>query len=149
MSDVFRIIPPKMSSYILILIILAFLAAICILFMALLFSIKNIRFVIGEDRFQIKSLFYGREISLRDIDQASVKVVDLNNEPDLKPRLRTNGIGLPGFWSGWFRLKNKAKALLFVTDRTRVVLFTTPDFSVMLSSEDPEGLSDRLISALR
>ena len=39
--------------------------------------------------------------------------------------LRTNGIGLPHYLAGWFRLCNGTKALMFVTDRRNVVLIPT------------------------
>ena len=34
---------------------------------------------------------------------------------------RTDGAGLPGYGGGWFQLGNGDKALLFVTDKRRVI----------------------------
>ena len=46
----------------------------------------------------------------------------------------------------WFRLRNGEKALLYLTDRARVVYLPTRDgYSVLVSSHAPE----RLLSALR
>ena len=56
------------------------------------------------------------------------------------------GTGLPGYQSGWFRLRNGERALLYLTDRTRAVYVpTTAGFSVLLSPAEP----DRFIAALQ
>ena len=50
-------------------------------------------------------------------------------------------VGLPGYSEGWFRLVNGEKALLFVTDRSRVVYIPTKDgYSILLSTSKPEEL---------
>ena len=61
------------------------------------------------------------------------------SRPITAPRWKTNGVGLPGYQAGWFRLRRGGKALLFVTDRTRVVFVPTNEgYSVLLSVPDPD-----------
>jgi hypothetical protein len=62
------------------------------------------------------------------------------------PAVRTSGIGLPGYGAGWFRLAGGARALVFATDRARLVRVpTTAGYVLLLSADDPDGL----VGALR
>ena len=75
-----------------------------------------------------------------------VRRVDFSTTPDLAPRWRTLGTGLPGYRAGWFRLRNGEKALVYLTDRNRAVYVpTTAGFSVLISPADPDGF----VAALR
>jgi hypothetical protein len=66
--------------------------------------------------------------------------------PELQPTRRTFGTGLPGYRSGWFRLRNGERALLYLTDEARAVYVpTTAGYSVLLSPRDP----DQFVAALR
>jgi hypothetical protein len=50
------------------------------------------------------------------------------------------GTALPGYQSGWFRLRNGEKALLYLTDRSRAVYIPTAEgYAVVLSPIDPDG----------
>jgi membrane protein YdbS with pleckstrin-like domain len=74
-----------------------------------------------------------------------VRTVDLDAHPELKPLLRTWGIGLPGLASGWFRLRNRAKALCVLTGRERVTVLETDDgTTLLLSLEDASALRSAL-----
>ena len=74
-----------------------------------------------------------------------VRVVDLAAHPELKPFLRIWGIGLPGLASGWFRLRNKGKALCVLTGRERVTVLKTDDGTwVLLSLADTSALRSAL-----
>ena len=65
--------------------------------------------------------------------------MDLTESREYQPRWRTFGTGLPGYRAGWFRLRNREKALLYVTDGSRVVYIPTRDnYSVLLSVAEPE-----------
>jgi hypothetical protein len=63
-------------------------------------------------------------------------VIDLRGEPSLQPTSRRMGTGLPGFAAGWFRLRNGEKALVYLTDRTRVLHIPTRNgYSLLLSPQ--------------
>jgi hypothetical protein len=58
------------------------------------------------------------------------------------------GTGLPGYSAGWFSLRNGEKALLFVTDRSRVVRIPTRDgYSLMVSPRHPQAFMEALRAA--
>jgi hypothetical protein len=61
-------------------------------------------------------------------------------EADYRPKWRYQWFSLPGFASGWFKLQNKEKALVFLTDRSRVVYIpTSENYSVLLSVGKPRN----------
>lgn len=121
------------------------LVALAILFAAIALSPRRATFVISSDGIRIKRALYGRTVPGESLDVEKARQVDLTREKSLQPVLRTNGIGLSGYSEGWFKLRNGEKALLFVTDRSRVVYVPTNlGYSMMLSVSDPE----RFLSAL-
>ncbi len=123
-----------------------FIGAIGILLILLLgflvftgYSARNTKFEVSDQGLRIKGSTYGRFIPKEAITTESIQIVNLNTHPAYKPRIRTNGVGLPGYSEGWFKLKNNEKALLFVTDRSNVVYIpTNKDYSVLLSVSNSE-----------
>lgn len=76
-----------------------------------------------------------------------IDVVDLDTHAELKPMLRTYGIGIPGLAGGWFRLRNRDKAFCVLTSRNRVSALQADDGTrVLLSLADPSPLRDALAS---
>ncbi len=125
---------------------LLFLLAISLFLLLLLgflaftgYAVRNTKFEVSGQGLRIKGGIYGRFVPREDIVKEGVKIIDLDSQIEYKPRLRTNGIGLPGYKEGWFKLKNSERALLFVTDCSNVVYIPTDkDYSVMLSVNNAE-----------
>ena len=66
--------------------------------------------------------------------------VNIKESKEFGVRVRTTGVSIPGYKSGWFRLKNDEKALLFVTDQTKVVRIpTTEGYALMMTVDEPEA----------
>jgi hypothetical protein len=145
MERVFGITPASSGPYIFIWAISVVLIAVIVLFIFIGHSSRNMTFTVNDEGLRIRGGFYGRMIPKSDILAEEVRVMNLDMETDYKPKWRTNGIGLPGYAAGWFKLQNKEKALLFVTDRSRVVYIpTSKDYSVMLSTTEAEELAGLL-----
>lgn len=122
-----------------------FMLALVGLFGYLAYSSRNVRFGISPEGLRIAGDLYGRTIPLAALEVDRARIVDLSRERELQATLRTNGTALPGYSAGWFRLRNKEKALLFITDPTRVVyLPTRKGYSVLMSTPEPEGLLEAL-----
>ena len=146
MERVFGIIPASSGPYTIIWIISVAVIVILLLVAAMFISTgyqsRHLQFTITDEGLRIHPGLYGRLIPWGDIDTAGVRVVNLNVETEYQPKWRTNGAGLPGFASGWFKLANKEKALVFLTDRNRVVYIpTNKDYSVLLSVREAEELT--------
>ena len=53
----------------------------------------------------IATTFYRQQLALSELQLETASVVDLDEHPELKPMIKSNGMALPGFRSGWFRLR--------------------------------------------
>jgi|TARA_B100002003_G_C13849322_1_gene416383 uncharacterized membrane protein YbhN (UPF0104 family) len=139
MERTFEITSASSTSLIFVALVSIFFILLIGLFVFVGYSARNTKFEVTDQGLRIKGGIYGRFIHNEEIIGENVKIVDLNADLEYKPRIRTNGIGLPGYSEGWFKQKNKEKALLFVTDRSNVVYIPTKqDYSVLLSASDPE-----------
>jgi len=77
------------------------------------------------------------------IDRA--RVVDLAERTGLKPLFKTNGPSLPGFHSGWFRLRNRSCAFVAIAGGSRVLwLPTTRGYDLLLQPRQPQALLQHL-----
>lgn len=100
---------------------------------------------IVADRLELKGAFYSRTIKLSELDLDNALILDESNQDRAAFTLRTNGIGLPGYLVGWFRMKGHGKAFALIT-RTppNLLLPTTQDFTIVLTVEDPQRALDLL-----
>lgn len=135
MRQEFPIVAPPLSTLLFSLLILA---PVLLILLYLLFAPRLVRFEVSPEGLRIRGEIYGRLIPAAELDLENARAVDLTADPDRRLGRRTNGIGLPGYASGWFRLKNGEKSLVFVTDKTRVAYIPTRQgYSVLLSVERP------------
>jgi hypothetical protein len=147
MERVFGIIPATSGPYIFIWIFSVVMGVITLGVIAMLvmfgYQAKHAQFTVNDQGLRINPGMYSRFIPKEDINTAGVKVINLNTESAYKPKWRTNGAGLPGYAAGWFKLANKEKALVFVTDRSSVVYIpTTENYSVLLSVREADEFAD-------
>jgi hypothetical protein len=114
------------------------LAAAALFFVSL--GARSARFEVSPAGLRLRGDFYGRSIPADDLVLQNVRRVDFARSPELEPRRRTMGTGLPGYQAGWFRLASGDTALLYLTDRAKAVyLPTTNGYSLIVSPDDPEG----------
>jgi len=86
-----------------------------------------------------------RRFAFSSLRAGGFRIVDFADHTELKPILRTWGIGMPGLASGWFRLRNGAKALCVLTGRDRVCALHADDGTwILLSLADSARLRDAL-----
>ena len=144
MVEIFPVTPPSGKPLWVLVPALALLAGLLLLLGSLLFAPKRLRVEVSDTGVRVRGDIYGRSISAASLVTSEAEIVDLRGGP-FSPRRRTNGIGLPGYLSGWFRLGNKEKALLFVTDRSRVVRVPTRDgYSLLVSVAEPKRFLESL-----
>lgn len=122
------------------LLFIVLIVAIGAVFIYFGYSARNTKFVVTDQGLKIKGCLYGRTIPKDLLIKGNAQIVDLLRDSTCRPKRRTNGVGLPGYLEGWFRLKNREKALLFLTNRAQVVYIPTKDdYSVLLSVAEPEA----------
>lgn len=147
MPEVFPIVPASAKP-------IWFLGAVCIIlvivFAALAYtaySARNSRVEVSADSLRLVGDFWGRSIDFESLRLADAAIIDLDSSSNYAPRRRTFGTAVPGYASGWFRLRNGEKALAYLTTRDSVVYIPTSlGYSLLLSADRPEQLLDTLHS---
>lgn len=112
---------------------------------ALDWALRRHRLSLDRDALELATSFYRRRIALADLRIDHARVVDLDERVELRPAMKTNGTGLPGFKSGWFRLRNGDRALVATTGGRRLLwLPTTQGYGLLLEPVRPQAVLDRL-----
>jgi hypothetical protein len=144
--DVFTIAPADTRALWLIgLIPLFVLVLVSSILLASLNSARNATFEVSPEGLRLRGDWYGRLIPAEQLVRGMARRVDLEVTPDLAPRWRTLGTGLPGYRAGWFRLRNGERALLYLTDRSKAVYVpTTEGYGVLVSPSEP----DKFVAAI-
>jgi Bacterial PH domain len=102
---------------------------------------RTARFEVSPAGLRLRGDFYGRLIPASALNLRDARAVNLQTEPALAPVARLVGTAISGYQAGWFRLRNGSRALLYVTDRSRVAYVpTTQGYAVLLSVADPDAL---------
>lgn len=111
-------------------------------------SASDLSVAIDGERLRINVPLYGRLVPIRALDLDRARIERLGKHSEIRPRIRTNGIGLPGYGVGWFRLKNREKALAVIVGKGEVLYLPTSEgYAILLSARDPRRLLDALIAA--
>jgi len=136
--DVFAISPASSRPLWFLTIICVLLAVVLIALVYTGYSSRNSRVVIERDRMRLIGDFRGREVPFTLLNVSDARILDLAGNPEYAPKRRRLGTGLPGYASGWFRLRNGEKALVDLTKRRDVVYVPTSDgYAILLSLEEP------------
>ena len=147
MTESFEIISPSASALWTFIPIIGLLFLLAGAFSYFLYSSYNTKVELSSDSISIQGALYSRSVLLERILIHEAKLINLNEDIEYAPKLRTNGIGIPGYQAGWFKLKNGRKALLHVTAKSSVLLLPTLDnYDVLLSVSDAAKLLSQLRS---
>lgn len=99
---------------------------------------RTARFEISPSGLRLRGDFYGRMIPAGQLELDGARAVDLRTVRELQPVVRTGGTAVPGYRAGWFRLRDGERALLYLTDESRVAYVPTrAGYSVLVSVADP------------
>ena len=86
-----------------------------------------------------------KKVPMSELDLDTAVVLDLEQHRELQPTFKLAGTSMPGYRSGWFRLRNKRTAYLLLTDWRRVLVLPKRDGKViLLSPQRPDALLDAL-----
>ena len=146
MKEVFPIVPASSGAFWIVGGLLLLMAALVGLFGWIAWAARFTTFEVTSQRLAIHGDLYSRSIPRTELRVDEARIVNLNVDRAYRLVVRTNGCGLPGYASGWFRLANGEKALAFVTSTDATVyLPTTAGYSLLLSPAQPE----QFLAALR
>jgi hypothetical protein len=145
-KEVFPIVPATSGPVIVFVIAGLILLSVLLLLAVFAYASRQTKFELSDAGLTIRGDFYGRRLPAASLLTGEAQALDLTANRDYALAWRTNGAGFPGYSSGWFRLGNGEKALVFVTDRRRVVYLPTREgYAVLLSVPEP----DKFLAALR
>ena len=124
----------------------ALLAAVLLpVWLVLDWSLRRHRLRLDADGLEVATSFYRRRLSLSQLQLDQARVVNLDERPEFRPTFKSNGASVPGFKSGWFRLRGRHKALVAILGGPRVLwLPTTQGYGLLLQPVRPEALLQRL-----
>ncbi|MGI9309407.1 MAG: PH domain-containing protein [Gammaproteobacteria bacterium] len=143
--EVFPITPASAKPLWLLGVICLLLAAIFLALAYTAYSSQRSRVEIHGTEVKLVGDFWGRAIPLHLLATSDAKILDLDRDVDYTPKRRTFGTGLPGYASGWFRLRNGEKALVYLTSRQAAVYIPTSDgYALLLSIAEPETFLETL-----
>ena len=100
--------------------------------------------VLEQNYLRITAGFYARQVPHSSIDLSSSEIVDFAARTELEPGLRTNGVGLPGYRVGWYRLKNGDRAFVVLTGGRVMYLPLRRGESLLLSINRPSVFREQL-----
>ena len=104
---------------------------------------RSVRLEGGE--LKVAAGMHNRRVAVAEIDLAGARVVDLAEHKVLRPLFKSFGTSLPGYHAGHFRLRDRGRAFVLVTDSRRVLVL--PERSgrkLLLSLRHPQALLDAL-----
>ncbi|HTQ52911.1 MAG TPA: PH domain-containing protein [Bryobacteraceae bacterium] len=97
-------------------------AVVVLITLLLLYSPGIPGYTLADRSLTIHDRFYPVTLKLDTIDTAHLKVVDLPEDREWRPTLRTNGFANPHYQSGWFRVANGMTIRLYRAGGNRLVL---------------------------
>lgn len=94
----------------------------------------------------VRAGFHTHRIARRGLDLSAARIVDLDRERALAPRLKSAGFAVPGFRAGHFRGRPLSRRqFCLLTDYARVLLLPEHDGrTLLLSLEHPRALLQAL-----
>ncbi|MBF0345346.1 MAG: hypothetical protein HQL06_14085 [Nitrospirae bacterium] len=141
MVKVFSMYPAPWGSLWILFAVMVLMLTIAIVIGYQTYSVRHVTLEVGQDGLRIKGGLYGRHIPLGSLLVREAKVLTIDNASPICPVSRTNGIGLPGYAEGWFRLRDGSKALVFMARHMRVLYIpTTEGYALLLTPENPEDV---------
>lgn len=108
-------------------------------------SVRRRRVILEDDTLRIAGGLNSAAVAVDRLDLDAARVLDLREANALAPSWKTFGTSMPGFRAGHFRLRNRGRAFVLLTDTQRVLaLPERGGRTLLLSLERPQALLDAL-----
>ncbi len=108
-------------------------------------SLFRSRIDVGPDGLRIDGALFRESIPRTEWRLDLARIVDLDQEPGLRPGLKLYGAGLPSYHAGWFRLKDGQKAVVTIgRSNLAVYIPTNRGRAVLVGPDDPADFLDAL-----
>lgn len=108
-------------------------------------AMRRHHIIVDANGIEVATTFYRRRLGWGELRLDEARVASLDEHTQLKPLMKSNGTELPGFRSGWFRLRNREKALVAMLRGPRITWVpTTQGYGLLLQPRNPQALLDHL-----
>lgn len=132
--------------------VLPFVAALAVV--GPLVWMQRRRIAIDAGQLLVQAGIRTRKLAIADFDLDNARILDLDEHVDFKPMLKLAGMGLPGFKSGTFLLRNRSRAFCLLVGGDKALLLPLREDTgkagllkeklVLLSPSQPQALLARL-----
>ena len=131
--------------------VIAILGALLLGILPLLYAPGPPKYTLTPEALAIHDWFFPVTVKAADVEIASVRVVDVKEDARWRPVMRTNGVGLPHYHSGWFRVAGGEKVRMYRGDGRRLVLLPPKGEAafVLLEVAQPEAFILKVQQAWR
>ncbi|HEU0151831.1 MAG TPA: hypothetical protein VFQ84_00650 [Arenimonas sp.] len=120
-------------------------ALVALLVLAVVLPLWRRQAAFDGERLRVRATWFSRESPVSEFRLDQARVLDLREHQDVRPRLKTMGYRLPGFWGGHFRLRDGRRAFCLVSDPAKVLMLPHADGGVwLLSLQHPQAVLDIL-----
>lgn len=107
--------------------------------------VQRHRLQLRDDGIAIATTFYSRRFTFDELQLDAARVIDLREQTGLRPRFKLNGVDMPGFHSGGFRLRDGRNAFVAMAAGPRVLwLPTRAGRQLLLEVQQPQIALDAL-----
>ena len=111
-------------------------------------AMRRHRITVDANGMELVTTFHRRRLGWAQLRLDDARVANLDEHTQLKPMFKSNGTAVPGFKSGWFRLRNREKALVAMAGGPRIAWIpTTEGYGLLLQPRQPQALLDHLRQA--
>ncbi|NUS38313.1 MAG: hypothetical protein HOQ02_04735 [Lysobacter sp.] len=121
------------------------LLVLLLVWAAMAWAMRRHRIELQADALTIVAGFHRDRLALSELQLEKARVGTLGEHPEWKPFLKSNGMALPGFRSGWFRTRRWQRVFACLAGGERVLWVpTTRKHALVLEARQPQVLLDRL-----
>jgi hypothetical protein len=96
-------------------------------------------FSVSMDGIKIASSFYSLSFRRSEIQVENISAVNCELDGEFRPTMRTNGIAMPGYQSGWFVTSTGSKAFVVRRSGSCIRIPTTKGYDLLLGNTDADG----------
>jgi hypothetical protein len=94
---------------------------------------------------EVATTFYSRRLRWEQLRLDAARVVDIDERTELKPMLKSNGVAMPGFHSGWFRSRGFNRLLVASAGGKRLLWVPTREgYDLLLQPRKPAVALERM-----
>lgn len=103
------------------------------------------RVLVDEGGLEVVTALYRRRLAWPELKLDAARAIAIDEHPERKPLIKTNGMSSFGFNGGWFRSRDLTRLFVATTGGKRLLwLPTTLGYTLLLEPRRPQALLDRL-----